>query len=249
MAGTVRIGWIIFLLVAVPACFGAGPAFGQDRRQKGNDPGPAAGTSRESRILDDIRIRVARLKYGGGGDWYSNPSSLPNLLKEFSERTGIPTATSEKVLSLDDQALFSTPFLYMNGHGNIHLAAQEMSRLRDHLLGGGFLFADDNYGMDKSFRRMVEQLFPERKLVTIPLDHPIYHCFYDLEGPPKIHEHDGKPPEGLGVFQGDRLMIFYAYESDIGDGLEDADVHNDPPDKREQAVRMAVNILYYALTD
>jgi len=241
-------GLRIFMLAAALACAPAGAARGQDgdRAADGRVGAPEAPAKK---VLDDMRIRVGRLRYGGGGDWYSNPSSLPNLLKEFEARTGIPTAVAEKIVSLEDQDLFATPFLYMNGHGNVQLTPVELSRLREHLLGGGFLFADDNYGMDQSFRRMVRLLFPERELAVIPLDHGIYRCFYELDGPPKIHEHDGKAPEGLGVFNGDRLMIFYTYESDIGDGLEDADVHNDPPGKREQAVRMAVNVLYYALTE
>jgi len=200
------------------------------------------------RAEEAFRVRPARIRYGGGGDWYADPSSLPNLLREFEVRTGIPTARGEKVIDLTDPELALYPFLYMTGHGNIALTGEELDRLRNHLLGGGFLYADDNYGMDDSFRRMVGELFPERELENLPLDHEIYRCFYELEGPPKIHEHDGKPPEGLGVFDGSRLMIFYTYESDIGDGLEDADVHGDPPGKREQAIRMAVNVLYYALT-
>jgi hypothetical protein len=199
-------------------------------------------------ILEDIRVRIARIRYGGGGDWYSDPSSLPNLLGEFQKRTGIPAAGTEKIIEIGDPNLFSCPLLYMTGHGNIKLSREELAALREHLLGGGFLYADDNYGMDESFREMVGELFPERELVLLPLDHGIYHSFYDLGGPPKIHEHDGKQPQGYGVFNGDRLMIFYTYESDIGDGLEDPDVHGDPPEKREQAFQMAVNVIYYALT-
>ncbi|MCK4236414.1 MAG: DUF4159 domain-containing protein, partial [Candidatus Krumholzibacteria bacterium] len=168
-----------------------------------------------NRTLEKLRVRVARVMYGGGGDWYSDPSSLPNLLRGFRHRTGIPTADTEKVLEICDPDLFSCPFLYMTGHGNIRLTNEELMRLRHYLMEGGFLYADDNYGMDTSFRRMVGELFPERRLVVLPLDHPIYNCFYDLEGPPKIHEHEGKPPQGLGVFNGDRLMIFYTYESDV----------------------------------
>ena len=201
-----------------------------------------------SEMLNDLRVRVARVKYGGGGDWYSDPSSLPNLLKEFERRTGIPTADSEKVIELGDPDLFTCPFLYITGHGNVKLSAGEASRLREHLLRGGFLYADDNYGLDRSFRRLVAELFPERRLAIVPLDHEIYHSFYDLQGPPKIHEHDGKPPQGLGIFDGTRLMVYYTHESDVGDGLEDPDVHGDPPEKREQAIRMAVNVLYYAMT-
>lgn len=199
-------------------------------------------------MLERLRVGLARIKYGGGGDWYSDPSSLPNLLREFEQRTGIPAATGERVLEIGDSDLFSHPFLYMTGHGNVRLSGEEISRLRRHLLAGGFLYADDNYGMDESFRRMLTELFPEKRLAIVPLDHAIYRCFYDLDGPPKIHEHDGAPPQGLGVFDGDRMIVFYTYESDVGDGLEDPDVHGDPPVKREQAIRMAVNVLYFALT-
>ncbi len=197
---------------------------------------------------EEYGVRIARIKYGGGGDWYADPSSIPNWLREFERRTGIKTSREEKVVSLTDANLRAYPFLYITGHGTIRLTVEEASALRRHLESGGFLYADDNYGMDASFREMVAELFPERELVNLPLDHEIYRCFYILDGPPKIHEHDGKPPEGLGIFDGGRLMLFYTYESDIGDGLEDADVHGDPPGKREEAVRMAVNILFYALT-
>lgn len=200
------------------------------------------------KLVDASRVHVARIRYGGGGDWYSDPSSIPNLLREFEARTGIPTAKAEVVIELGDPDLFAHPFLYMTGHGNVKLTPEELDKLREHLLGGGFLWADDCYGMDASFRNMVRELFPERELALLPLDHELYHSFYDLEGPPKIHEHDNKPPQGYGIRNGDRVMVFYTYETDIGDGLEDADVHNDPAEKREQAVRMAVNILYYALT-
>ncbi len=193
---------------------------------------------------------VARLKYDGGGDWYGNPSSLPNLARALRERTPIPVdRIDEARVSLMDENLFDYPFLYMNGHGNVHFTDAEVDRLRRYLLSGGFLFADDNYGMDESFRRELARVFPDRKLVDVPFDHPIYHSFYALPaGPPKIHEHDGKPPEGLGIFDGGRLVVFYTYEADIGDGIEDPEVHNDPPEKREAAMRMAVNVVVYALT-
>jgi hypothetical protein len=237
-------------LAALALCLVLGP-WGRARAQHVQTPesrGEADAVPEREIGMEDLRVRIARVKYGGGGDWYSDPSSLPNLLREFEKRTGIPTAGTEKVIGLEEPELFSYPFLYMTGHGDIRLNAAEASRLREHLLLGGFLYADDNYGMDRSFRAMVEELFPERRLVPVPHDHRIYHALYDLDGPPKIHEHDGKRPEGLGVFDGDRLMIFYTYESDIGDGLEDEDVHGDPPGKREEAVRMAVNILFFALT-
>ena len=197
---------------------------------------------------DDYRVTVARLKYGGGGDWYADPSSLPNFLGEFTRRTGIPTASMEKVIEAGDPELSSFPFLYMTGHGNVAFSSSELDRLRNHLLAGGFLYADDNYGMDESFRKVVAALFPGREMALVPFDHPIYSAFYELDGPPKVHEHDGRRPEGWGIFDGDRLMLFYTYESDIGDGLEDPDVHGDPAAVREQAVRMACNVFYYAMT-
>jgi hypothetical protein len=193
-------------------------------------------------------VTIARVKYGGGGDWYCDPSSIPNWLKEFSKRTGIRTHADEAVVSLSDENLRAYPFLYMVGHGTIRLTPEELAALRAHLEGGGFLYANDNYGMDKSFRAMVAELFPEHELQELPNSHPIYHVFYDLPGLPKIHEHDGKPPQGLGIVLNGRLVLYYTYESDIGDGLEDARVHNDPEEKRELAAKMAVNILMYAIT-
>jgi hypothetical protein len=193
---------------------------------------------------------VARLKYDGGGDWYSNPTSLPNLAKTVRERTSVPVDRLDEVrISILDPDFFNYPYVYMNGHGNVHFSDAEVARLRTYLLSGGFLFADDNYGMDKSFRREIARVFPDRKLVDVPYDHPIYHAFYDLpKGPPKVHEHDGLPSEGLGIFDGRRLMVFYTYQSDIGDGIEDWDVHKDPPEVREEAMKMAVNTVVYALT-
>jgi hypothetical protein len=192
---------------------------------------------------------LARLKYGGGGDWYSNPTSLPNLARALRERTAIPIAqeAEARVAPLDEE-LFDYPLIYLNGHGRIRLTDGEVQRLRRYLQGGGFLFADDNYGMDESFRETMRRLFPERELVEVPFEHPIYHALYEFpNGPPKIHEHDGRPPQGLGIFDRGRLVVFYTYESDIGDGLEDPDVHGDPPEKREAALRMAINVVVYTI--
>jgi len=193
-------------------------------------------------------ITIARLNYGGGGDWYCDPSSLPNWLREFRLRTGIPTAAVEAVVTLDSEDLYQYPFLYLSGHGRIALDDTELAELRRYLMAGGFLYADDNYGLDASFREMVAALFPDNPLVRLPAAFPLYSCYYDLPGLPKIHEHDGEPAQGLGVWKDGRLVIFYSYSSDIGDGLEDPGVHGDPPEVREAAVRMAVNILMYALT-
>jgi hypothetical protein len=192
---------------------------------------------------------IARVRYRGGGDWYSNPSSLPNLLKAVSERLGIRAATEESAVEPSDDELFNYPFLYMNGHGRVVFSDAEASRLRRYLTHGGFLFADDNYGMDETFRPAIRKVFPDKELVEVPFDHEIYHEVYDFpKGLPKIHEHHGGPPHGLGIFHEGRLVVFYSYNTDIGDGLEDADVHHDPAEKREAALKMALNIVYYALT-
>ena len=193
-------------------------------------------------------IRIGRLHYGGGGDWYADPSSLPNWLAEFERRTGLPTAEREEVVRPLDPKLARLPFVYLTGHGQVRFTAEEERALRGWLRRGGFLYADDNYGMDESFRAALARLFPEETLRLVPPDHPIYHSWYDLPGVPKIHEHDGRPPQGWGLFLEGRLAVFYTYEADIGDGMEDAQVHKDSPEKREAAFRMAVNVLYYALT-
>ena len=198
--------------------------------------------------LTAAEIQIGRLHYGGGGDWYADPSSLPNWLDEFERRTGIQTSPREIVLRPLDPQLRRTPFLYLTGHGQIRFSEEEEKALREWLRGGGFLYADDNYGLDPSFREAMARLFPEAPLELVPPDHPIYHSWYELAGVPKIHEHDGKPPQGWGVFLDGRLAVFYTHEADIGDGMEDAPVHKNPPEKREAAFRMAVNILYYALT-
>ncbi len=194
------------------------------------------------------RVQIARLHYEGGGDWYCDPSSLPNWLEQFQVRTGIPTADTEVVVTLDSEDLYRYPFLYASGHGRIALDENELAELRRYLAAGGFLYVDDNYGLDPSFRAMVAALFPNDELAPVAGTHPIYHCFYDLPGLPKIHRHDGEPAQGFGVSRDGRLLVFYSYSSDIGDGLEDPDVHSDPAATREAAARMAVNILMYALT-
>lgn len=193
-------------------------------------------------------ITVARLQYDGGGDWYANPSSLPNLLSAVRERTGIPVARREAEVTPLDPALRDYPYLYMTGHGNVTFTPAERAALRDYLLGGGFLHADDNYGLDESFRVEMAEIFPDAELTEIPADHPVFHTFYDFDdGLPKIHEHDGNPPQAFGIFHGGRMVVFYSYESDLGDGWEDEAVHEDPVDTREDALRMGVNLVLYVL--
>lgn len=193
-------------------------------------------------------LTIAQLQYGGGGDWYANPSGLPNLLVEIGKRTGLPVSARPAQTQLTDPDLWSYPYLYLTGHGNIRFTAEEVRLLRRYLTAGGFLHADDNYGLDESFRRELKRVFPEHDLVEIPHDHAIYHSFYEFpQGLPKIHQHDGAPPQGLGIFHQGRLVVFYSYESDLGNGWEDADRHNDPPEAREAAFRMGVNLFVYAL--
>lgn len=194
-------------------------------------------------------VTIARLQYDGGGDWYANPSSLPNLLEEIRLRTGIQTASRDVPVRPNDPSLRDFPFLYMTGHGNVRFTPDERRSLRAYLLGGGFLHADDNYGMDESFRREMEQIFPDRPLVELPADHPIFTAPYLFEdGLPKIHEHDGNAPQAFGVFDQGRLVLLYTFETDLGDGWEDTDVHEDPEDIREAALRMGVNIFVFAMT-
>ena len=193
-------------------------------------------------------LTIGRLHYDGGGDWYANPSSLPNLLTALRSRTGLRIAPEEKVVTLHDDDLWNIPYIYMTGHGNVHWSEQDLLTLRRYLQQGGFLHADDNYGMDASIRRELGRLFPDHPLVEVPLDHPIYHLIYDFpKGIPKIHFHDGKPAQGFGIFLNGRLAVYYSYQSDLGDGWEDPEVHHDPPEKREAALRMGVNLFAYAV--
>jgi hypothetical protein len=193
-------------------------------------------------------MTIGRLHYDGGGDWYANPSSLPNLLTAIRERTGLRVAAQEKVVTLRDDDLWSVPYLYMTGHGNVAWSDRDLATLRSYLRQGGFLHADDNYGMDASIRRELARLFPDQPLVEVPLDHPIYRLVYGFpRGIPKVHEHDGKPAQGFGIFLDGRLAVFYSFQTDLGDGWEDPEVHHDPPDRRESALRMGVNLFAYAV--
>jgi hypothetical protein len=191
---------------------------------------------------------IGRLKYDGGGDWYSNPSSINNLLSFVAEKTGIDCAKMEQVVSIGEN-LSSCPYLYLTGHGTITMSDVEAESLRKHLLKGGFLHADDNYGINESFRKLIKKLFPEYELVAVPFDHPIYNIRYKFpNGLPKIHEHEGKPPEGLGIFHNGRLIVFYSYECDLGDGWEDKEVHNNPESKRQEALKIGCNLVEYYLS-
>jgi len=192
---------------------------------------------------------VAQIRYGGGGDWYGDQTAVSTWLKFLRSRVGIETARDRIIIKLTDRDLYQYPFLYLVGHGNVRFSAKEVELLRSYLMRGGFMFVNDDYGLDKSFRREMKRVFPDRSLEPIPNNHDIYHCFYDLSGLPKIHEHDGEPAQGFGVFHEGRMVVFYAYSADIGDGLEDQKIHpDDSPTLRELAAKMAINISVYALT-
>ena len=202
-----------------------------------------------SSVLLSQEFQIARIQYGGGGDWYSDPSSLPNLLNYLKENTAMINASEEIRIKLTDSNAKQYPYLYLTGHGNIRFSENETIELRSILNNGGFLHADDNYGMDKSFRREIKKVFPNKEFIELPHTHPIFSSFFEFEnGLPKIHEHDNNPPQALAIFENERIVILYTYESDLGDGWEDAAVHNNSEEKRELALKMGVNIIYFALT-
>lgn len=195
------------------------------------------------------RLAIARLQYEGGGDWYANPSSIPNLLKAIAERTALPVERVEAHVKLTDSSLFDFPFLHVTGHGEIKFTETEITRLREYLKRGGFLHIDDNYGLDESARRELARVFPDRPLVEVPYTHPIYRIVYAFpKGPPKVHEHDGKPAQGFGIFIGGRLAVYYTYSADLGNGWEDVGTYSDPPAMHEQALQMGINLFTYAIT-
>lgn len=192
-------------------------------------------------------IRIAKLKYGGGGDWYANKTSLPNLIKFANQQLGTNIAPDEDIVEVGSPDLFNYPFVHLTGHGNIVFSPQEASNLRNYLVAGGFLHADDNYGLDKFFRREMKKVFPELDFIELPHSHPIYHQKFKFDkGLPKVHEHDGKPAQGFGLIYQGRLVCFYSYECDLGNGWEDQDVHNNPESTRQKALQMGANLLQYA---
>ncbi len=203
----------------------------------------------EKSSQDPSAVTIARLHYSGGGNWYWGQSALPNLLKFMKENTTIETADQEVNVIPTDPNLFKYPFLYLTGHGDLRFSDDDAAALRAYLENGGFLFANDSYGLNADFRKAMKQVFPDRELVELPFAHPVYHSRYDFpNGVPKIHKHDGKPPQGFGIIIDGRLVVFFDFESDIGDGLEDSEVYNDPPEKHIAALQMATNLVTYALT-
>ena len=200
-------------------------------------------------IILGQEFSIARVNYGGGGDWYCDPSSIPNLLNYLTKNTLIKAAHGEYRIKLTAKELRGHPYLYMTGHGNVRFTDEEIIQLREYLMGGGFLHADDNYGMDKSFRREMKRVFPEKDWVELPLDHPIFNIYFEFpNGLPKVHEHENNRPQALGLFNEGNLMVLYTFESDLGDGWEDPKVHNDPEDIRQSALEMGTNIILYALS-
>lgn len=194
-------------------------------------------------------FKIAKLKYNGGGDWYANKTSLPNLIRFCNQNLSMNIAPEEAVVEVGSPEIFSYPFVHMTGHGNVVFSDAEAENLRNYLISGGFLHIDDNYGLDKYIRKEMKKVFPEYDFIELPFDHAIYKQKYAFtNGLPKIHEHDNKPPQGFGIMHQGRLVCFYTYETDLGNGWEDPEVHNDPEEKRQQALRMGANILAYALT-
>ncbi|MBL7871832.1 MAG: DUF4159 domain-containing protein [Cyclobacteriaceae bacterium] len=194
-------------------------------------------------------IKIAKLKYNGGGDWYANKTALPNLITFCNQELGMMLNADEEIAEAGSPDLFDYPYLYMTGHGNVVFSSSEAQNLRNYLIGGGFLHVDDNYGLDKFIRLELKKVFPELELIEVPFSHPIYHQKFNFpNGLPKIHEHDGKPAQGLGLFYEGRLVVFYSYECDLGNGWEDPRIHNDPEEKRQQALKMGANILSYCFT-
>lgn len=195
------------------------------------------------------QLQIAKLKYNGGGDWYANKTALPNLIEFCNQNLGMQLASDEEIVEVGSSELFLYPFVYLTGHGNIVFSVQEAQNLRKYLIAGGFLHIDDNYGLDQFIRLEMKKVFPELEFVELPFDHPIYHQKYDFEkGLPKVHEHDGKAAQGLGLIYKGQLVCFYSYECDLGNGWEDQSIYNDPEELRQKALQMGANIISFAFT-
>lgn len=195
--------------------------------------------------------QLALMKYRGGGDWYADPTALPNLIAFCNEQLQMNLEEDYALVEPDDNDIYSFPFVHLTGHGNIVFSEREAENLRKYLLAGGFLHIDDNYGLDKYIRGEMKKVFPDKEFVELPFSHPIYHQHFDFEkGLPKIHEHDNKPPQGFAIVDTyGRVLVFYTYECDISDGWEDATVHNNPPEKRLKALQMGANILQFVFME
>lgn len=195
------------------------------------------------------QVKIAKLKYGGGGDWYANKTSLPNLIAFCNKNLSTNLAAEEDIVEVGSAEIFHYPFVHMTGHGNVLFNEAEAQNLRKYLIGGGFLHIDDNYGLDKFIRREMKKVFPELDFVELPFNYPIYHLKFDFpKGLPKVHEHDNKPPQGFGLLYEGRLVCFYSYECDLGNGWEDQIIYNDPESIRLQALQMGANIITFCFT-
>jgi hypothetical protein len=195
------------------------------------------------------QLKIAKLKYSGGGDWYANKTALPNLAKFCNQNLNMHLALEEDIVEVGSSELFLYPYIYMTGHGNVVFSPPEAQNLRKYLIAGGFLHIDDNYGLNQFIRLEMKKVFPELEFVELPFDHPIYHQKFDFDqGLPKIHEHDGKPPQGFGLIYKGRLVCFYSFESDLGNGWEDQVIYNDPEEIRQKALQMGANIISFAFT-
>lgn len=193
---------------------------------------------------------IALLKYNGGGDWYANPTSLPNLIKFSNQNINTTIANKPATVEPGSPDIFSYPFVHATGHGNILFSDAEILNLRNYMMSGGFMHFDDNYGLDEYLRREIKRIFPNNNLVEIPANHPIFQKPFSFpSGLPKIHEHEGKRPQAFGIFVENKLVLLYTFECDLGDGWEDADVHNDPKDVREKALKMGANIMNYVFNN
>ena len=198
---------------------------------------------------NETGFQIARLKYSGGGDWYNDPSAEVNLLKFVQANTNIKVNAEYKFVDISSDEIFSYPFLFLTGHGNVVFSTDEVNRLRKYIENGGFLYIDDDYGMDKAIRREMKKVFPGNDFIEIPFSHKIFNIFYKFEnGIPKTHEHNKNAPQTFGIFLGDRLSVLYTFESNPSDGWADPEVHNDPKDKREEALKFGANIIIYALS-
>lgn len=196
------------------------------------------------------QIKIAKLKYSGGGDWYANRTALPNLAKFCNLNLKTNINPQDDVVEVGSKAIFNYPYVYMTGHGNVVFLADEAANLRKYLIAGGFLHIDDNYGLDPYVRPEMKKVFPELDFVELPFDHPIYHQKYKFpKGMPKIHEHDGKPPQGFGLIYKGRLVCFYDYECDLGNGWEDSGIYNDSEETRQKALKMGANIIQYVFSN
>ncbi len=203
----------------------------------------------QPRIVAQSDLQIAKLKYAGGGDWYANKTALPNLISFCNQTLHSTINPEEAIIEVGSPFIFTYPYVYMTGHGNVVFTDQEAENLRNYLIGGGFLHIDDNYGLDKFIRLEIKKVFPELDFVELPFDHPIYHQQFNFEnGLPKIHEHDGKPAQGFGLIYKGRLVCYYTYETDLGNGWEDQQIYNDPQELRVKALQMGANIIQFCFT-